>query len=204
MCSRLLKLFGDVTYDRHPDSKDFDHVAKRRRRSTKQSPSAATTPAIHVHLPGYEGSAPSPSPLADHLSRHANTQPQAKTSKCRIIDLTTSDDDTPLVVFPLISQILQELHNVMPLLDYPPYEAALTAKGIVYVNNVIGIAQKFFINTIGMPEGAVGDFLKHSLTTVRCAEKVKKIMDMVAIKKEEVEVMKEEEVEAMKEEDKEN
>ena len=91
----------------------------------------------------------------------------------------------------------------MPLLDYPQYEAALTAKGIVYVNNVIGIAREFFINTIGMPEGAVGDFLKHSLTTVRRAEKVKKITDMVAIKKEEVEVTKEE-VEAMKEEDKEN
>ena len=203
MCSQLLKLFGDATYDRRPDSKDFDHVAKRCRRSTKQSPSAATTPAIHVHLPGYEGSAPSPSPLANHSSHHANTQPRAKTSKRRIIDLTTSDDDTPLVVFPLISQILQELHNVMPLLDYPQYEAALTAKGIVYVNNVIGIAREFFINTIGMPEGAVGDFLKHSLTTVRHAEKVKKITDMVAIKKEEVEVTKEE-VEAMKEEDKEN
>ena len=203
MCSRLLKLFGDATYDRRPDSKDFNHVAKRRRRSTKQSPSAATTPAIHVHLPGYEGSAPSPSPLADHSSRHANTQPWAKTSKRRIIDLTTSDDDTPLVVFPLISQILQELHNVMPLLDYPQYEAALTAKGIMYVNNVIAIAQEFFINTISMPEGAVGDFLKHSLATVCRAEKVKKITDMVAIKKEEVEVTKEE-VEAMKEEDKEN
>ena len=203
MCSQLLKLFGDANYDRHPDSKDFDYVAKRCRRSTKQSPSAATTPAIHVHLPGYEGSAPSPSPLADHSSHHANTQPWAKTSKHRIINLTTGDDDTLLVVFPLFSQILQELHNVMLLLDYPQYEAALTTNGIVYVNNVIGIAWEFFINTIGMVEGAVGDFLKHSLTTVHHAEKVKKIMDMVAIKKEEVEVTKEE-VEVMKEEDKEN
>ena len=91
----------------------------------------------------------------------------------------------------------------MPLLNYPQYEAALTTKGIVYINNVVGIALEFFINTISMPGGAVGNFLKNSLTTIHHAEKVKKITEMVAIKKEEVEVAKEE-VEAMKEEDKEN
>jgi len=185
MCSQYLKLFGNATYDRPPDSKDFDHVTKRCQQSTKQSPSAPTTPAIHVHLPGYEGAVPAPSPLANHSSHHANTRPWAKTSKRRIIDLTGSDDDTPLVVFPPVSQVLQELHNIMPLLNYPQYEAALTAKGIVYVNNVVGIAHEFFVNTIGMPEGAVGDFLKHSVTTVHRAEKVKKIMDIVTIKKEE-------------------
>jgi len=167
------------------------------RNSPRLLPVAAATPAIHVHPPGYEGAVPSPSPLAKHSSHHANTQSWAKTSKCCIIDLTGSDEDTLLVVFPLVSEVLQELHNVMPLLNYPQYEATLTAKGIVYVNNVIGIAHKFFINAISMPEGAVGDFLKHSANTVCHPEKVKKITDIVTIIKEDFDIV-------IKKEDKEN
>jgi hypothetical protein len=73
----------------------------------------------------------------------------------------------------------------MPLLNYPQYEAALVSNGIIYVNSIAHVAPEFFVDIIGMPRGAVGDFLKHSTTLMRRAEKGKDKANAIVIKKEE-------------------
>jgi hypothetical protein len=188
------QLFGDATNDKPPSAKDFDHVAKRRRRSGESSQCAAP-PAIHVHLPGYDTGPKPATPLTDYGGqRHANASATAAhvAAAASVIDLSnlasSEDEDAPLVTFPSISTVLRELHTVMPLLDYPQYESSLLTKGIFYVNNAALISRDFFVDIVGMPEGAVGDFLSHCKTLMRRAMKGKgkaNHLSDIVIKKEE-------------------
>lgn len=94
-------------------------------------------------------------------------------------------DDTPLLAYPPISQVLRGLHAVMPLLNYPQYEGALVSNGIIYVNSAAHIDRSFFVDVIRMPEGAVGDFLEHAATLTHRVQKGKGKMNTIITKKEE-------------------
>ncbi|KAF8954277.1 hypothetical protein BDZ97DRAFT_2081817 [Flammula alnicola] len=92
---------------------------------------------------------------------------------------------------------LMELHAVMPFHNYPQYEPALVSQGVLYVNNTSSLAHSFFVDIIGIPEGAVGAFLEHCATLTHRAHKGKANTNQAVVKKEERDVV-------IKEEDKEN
>lgn len=187
-------MFKEATYENPPSAKDFDHVAKKRRRPND---TAATPPSIHVHIPDTAVLQAQTlcTPLANRTARRLN---KPKTLKTPFIDLTAdSDNDRPLISFPPISQALADLHVVMPLHNYPQYEMALISKGILYVNNTSSLAHSFFVDVVGLPDGAVGAFLEHCETLMRRACKGKAKSGQAVVKKEEVDI-------EIKEEDKEN
>ena len=190
----FLQMFKEATYENPPSAKEFDHVAKKRRRPND---TATTPPSIHVHIPDAAilQAHTLRMPLANRTARRLD-KPQI--SKTPFIDLTAdSDNDSPLISFPPISQALADLHVVMPLHNYPQYEPALISKGILYMNNTSSLAHSFFVDIVGLPDGAVGAFLEHCATLTRRACKGKAKSSQAVVKKEEVNV-------EIKEEDREN
>jgi len=73
----------------------------------------------------------------------------------------------------------------MPLLNYPQYESALVANGVVYVNSVSNILQEFFANVIGMPQGAVGEFLNQAQRLMQHTRKGKGKANVVKVEEKE-------------------
>lgn len=69
------------------------------------------------------------------------------------------DECDVFTVYPSISEALTEMHKLMPLLNMPQYEVNLVSHGVAYVNAVDGILEDFFVDIVGMPLGAVRQFL---------------------------------------------
>lgn len=187
-------MFKEATYENPPSAKDFNHVAKKH---CHPNDTAATPPSIHVHIPDTAvlQAHTLRTPLANRTTHRLN---KPKTLKTPFINLTAdSDNDCPLISFPLISQALADLHVVMPLHNYPQYETALILKGILYVNNTSSLAHSFFVDVVGLPDGAVNAFLEHCETLMHHACKGKAKSSQAVVKKEEVDI-------EIKEEDKEN
>jgi hypothetical protein len=174
-------MFGEATYMHPPSSKLYDHVSKRH--CHQQNPSS-TAPPIHVHLPGLPFHE-CDTPLSDRAGQRC-TNAKPLTSSSSVVDLTlSSDDKTPLISYPLITDILHDLHEVMPLLNYPQYESALVANGVVYVNSISNISQEFFADVIGMPQGAVGEFLNQAQRLMQHTRKGKGKANVVKVEEKE-------------------
>ncbi|KAI6094621.1 hypothetical protein F5141DRAFT_1069312 [Pisolithus sp. B1] len=90
----------------------------------------SNVPAIHIHLPG----------SLDGRS-------------------VSDEENDPTIHFPAITDALQELDTMMPLLNMLQYEDNLISHGVAYVNSVMGIQEEFFVDVVGMPLGAVCPFL---------------------------------------------
>jgi hypothetical protein len=171
----IFQMFKEATYAHPPAFKPYDHASKHRRQPT----STTTTPPIHVHLPDLSFTN---TPLSDQRGRRRTNAkwPSPASSPINI----SSDDGTPLVRFPPISDALRDLDCTMPLLDYPQYESALVANGVAYVNSAANVAPNFFTDIIHMPQGAVGEFLEHAQALTRRAQKGKGKANAIDIKEE--------------------
>ncbi|KAI5998598.1 hypothetical protein EDD15DRAFT_2161652, partial [Pisolithus albus] len=144
---------GNATYEQPPEMSTFDHMPKRRRMSS----STSNVPAIHVHLPG---------PL------DGSKRQESVSSSTRYLIGSVSDEEEDLTVrFPAITDALQELDTMMPLLNMLQYEDNLISHGVAYVNSVLGIQEEFFVDVVGMPLGALRPFLA---TTRRLIHRAKK------------------------------
>ena len=69
------------------------------------------------------------------------------------------DECDVFTVYPSISEALNEMHRTMPLLNMPQYEVNLVSHGVAYVNAVNGIVEDFYVDIVGMPLGAVRQFV---------------------------------------------
>jgi hypothetical protein len=78
-----------------------------------------------------------------------------------------SDDDDPL----RISDVLRELHEKFPDLDYMQYAEALRAKGIVYASSALEFGKTYYKENVGMADGAIGGFIKRAEKMVKAAKK---------------------------------
>jgi hypothetical protein len=142
--------------------KEFDQIAKRCHSGPHHTISSGPTipPAIHLHLPGLDTSTQSCAPLANETHVLNSSSPS---KLLNVIDVFDSDDDVQLLTFPPIIQVLSNLDVIMPLLNYQQYETTLVQKGIVYVNSIAIVQHSFSMDIVGMPEGAVGLFVKHAV-----------------------------------------
>jgi hypothetical protein len=171
----IFQMFKEATYAHLPSFKPYDHVSKH----CHQPTSTTTTPPIHVHLPDLSFTN---APLSDQQGqRHTNAKwPSPALSPINI----SSDDDTPLICFSPISDVLHDLDCTMLLLNYPQYESALVTNGVAYVNSVANVASNLFTDIIHMPQEAVGEFLKHVQALTRRAQKGKGKANAIDIKEE--------------------
>ena len=95
-------------------------------------------------------------------------------------DFKTSSNDSDVQVasdlprpirYPQVRPHLKALSLAAPDSRYEIYEASLYRHGIRYVNNVRGIPNSFFTETIGMTEGSVNYMLDHFKRVALEAEK---------------------------------
>jgi len=124
-----------------------------RRVPTELIPTAV--PAIHVHLPESIKLT-----TASILQGIDNT---VGGSQISAYASDSDENDNPIS----ISQILSSLHATYPALNYLQYEDTLRERGICYAINIGGLDSDFFVNKVGMAEGAVGLFLEQATKQIR-------------------------------------
>ena len=150
-----------------PNAPAFDGLVNRDQRQTRRQANATATqspsvPAVHVHF--------SDSPIGRILAPSQHTTP---TKHCHQMDPESSDsegfsDDEAIS----IKDVLNILHKSRPAINYPQYEPALLKAGIAYATAVQDFPTSFFTgSTVGMPEGAVGDFLRGVKSAIRKGRK---------------------------------
>ncbi|KAG1732555.1 hypothetical protein EDB19DRAFT_1911944 [Suillus lakei] len=158
------KIFlGEATYEKPPETAAFDHISKKHRvSSTTASQAGPSLPEIHIHLPPTITT----QPLGD-----IGGQRQINTSRLFSTPIFSEDDE--FIVYPPITEALQEMDITMPLLNMSQYKNMLISNGVAYVNGIIGISDDFFVDIIGMPVGVVHSFLAVAHRLIRWARKGK-------------------------------
>ena len=92
-----------------------------------------------------------------------------------------------LVHYPLVANVLRELHEVMPLPNYLQYVDAFTKKGLSIPTLSWTWTFPFFVDIIGIPHTAICPFIDCANVVVRKAGKGKG--KAVSIKEEDEEVI---------------
>ncbi|KAF8994290.1 hypothetical protein BDQ17DRAFT_1431139 [Cyathus striatus] len=150
-------LLGEASFRNPPAVKDFDHLPRKRQRVS--SSISSNTSQIHIHL--------GDSILMAQRGQTRSNQP---------IDLTGNSDseEDNTTVFPLISDVLHNLHEDFPEHNFPQYEASLLRHGFKYVDDDIEhIHYRYLIDIIKMEAHAVNIFLSQAYILIRCAKKGK-------------------------------
>ncbi|KAJ6614275.1 hypothetical protein B0H10DRAFT_1803816 [Mycena sp. CBHHK59/15] len=141
-----------------PSILNLDKLAERgcawEERNTRGHGPAALPP-IHVHVGGSADSA-----LCD-------VDTNIPTSRKHAHEESSDDDNDALT----IADVLQELHKKFPALDYPQYADALKEKGIIYATSVLDIDNLYYKDNVGMADGAIRQFVKHTGKMVKAAKK---------------------------------
>ena len=111
------------------------------------APKSALGPAVHIHNHfnnplGIAGAGPAQNGLKRAHSFISDNDED-------------SDNDESLT----LSEVLVELDIKYPKLNLLQYEPALEEQGIVYAESVTEFTKEYFME-LGMPEGAVGPFLR--------------------------------------------
>ncbi|KAJ8073232.1 hypothetical protein PM082_020102 [Marasmius tenuissimus] len=185
---------GEATYGSPPNSTAFDHLPKRPCMAATPTSSGyqpLPAPLVHLHLNGIQvpspagtSSAPStstslPRPvLGDQTSFTVNhssrpSYPTVPTSE--IIDLTSSDDETPL--YPKVGDLLPDHH-------YLDFKDGLVQRGIRNVNDLIQLAPGFLTDIIGVPQEAAALIVNHAQTLLHRAKKGKGKAPAIHVKQE--------------------
>ncbi|KAG6908316.1 hypothetical protein DXG01_005292 [Tephrocybe rancida] len=155
-CDRECKLAPEIL--RLDDLVNAERERSEPRGSRRYGPAQPAMPAIHVHLtdsPIGEVLVPRERNQAKHKRKRQDTPP----------DNDSDTDDVPVIA---ISELLESLHSVRPALNYPQYERALLKAGIAYTNAVLEFDKSFFASEkIGMPLGAIGDFLRAARSAMK-------------------------------------
>lgn len=117
---------------------------------TARPKNMANSPEVHIHLGGPD------SPLAPLTVNTEAAGERRKRGREELSDESDSDDEDAIP----ITGVLQELHGRMPDLDFRKYKAALKRQGIAYARSVLDFDKDYLKEKIGMPDGAVGEFLR--------------------------------------------
>jgi hypothetical protein len=100
---------------------------------------------------------------SNHLSSHGhNANASIWYSKHNLKRRHTPESsDSESDVQPLeINDMLQILHTSMPSFNFPQYRESLLSKGICYGRNVVDFNQSYYVERIGMTDGAAAEFVR--------------------------------------------
>ncbi|KAJ7089961.1 hypothetical protein C8R44DRAFT_648573, partial [Mycena epipterygia] len=133
-----------------PNILNLDALAERGHPREERCARGRGQPAmlpIHIHVGG-----------SGNALREVDTNADASRKRTReaYSDDSDSDDDSSLT----IQDVLQDLNNMFPALNYPQYSEALTSKGIIYASSALDFDKTYYKETVGMADGAIGTFVK--------------------------------------------
>lgn len=118
---------------------------------------STAAPTIHVHLPeSIQLTATSILQGIDNTVGRSPLQLSAYASD-------SDENDKPISIL----QILSSLHATYLVLNYLQYEDTLQERRICYAINISGLDHDFFVNRVGMAEGAVGLFLDQATKHIK-------------------------------------
>lgn len=83
------------------------------------------------------------------------------------------DNDSFVIVYPLISLALRELDDVMPEARFREYKARFRNYGMYYIDAAYCKTANWLEHTLGMEHGVVGTFWNHIQRLVKRAKKGK-------------------------------
>ena len=145
-----------------PSILNLDGLAERghaREERNMRGRGPAALPPIHVHVGG----------SAEATLRDVDTNiPMARKRAHEESSDDDSDDDDDALT---IADVLQELHKKFPALNYPQYTEALKEKGIIYATSALDFDNLYYKDSVGMADGAIGQFVKRTGKMVKAAKK---------------------------------
>lgn len=88
-------------------------------------------------------------------------QPSTGTKRTRNIESSSDEEVSKEGTAIPIEEVLASLHLKRPTLNYPQYKTVLKKAGVIYASTALDLDPAFYEGKeIGMPRGAVGDFLR--------------------------------------------
>ena len=132
---------------------------------SSRSKLSPTSPAIHIHLDSNTlKSTPKGNSSPNTEYRKSSTHSKQK----RFHPSDDDSDDSASDIEPItIRNVLENLHKVMPASNFLQYLDALESHGIHYARSVLDFDRDYFVKTIKMADGAVGEFTRSVERTVR-------------------------------------
>jgi hypothetical protein len=76
-----------------------------------------------------------------------------------------SDDESDLEPIH-IDDMLQTLHSSMPSFNFPQYKERLLSNGICYGRSIIDFNQSYYVDKVGMSDGAAVEFIRSANRTL--------------------------------------
>jgi hypothetical protein len=154
---------ADPDCENPPSVLNLDGLSERGRareeRHMRGRGPAAALPPIHVHVGG----------SAESTLRDVDTN--IPTARKRAHEESSDDDSDEDDEALTIVDVLQELHKKFPALNYPQYAEALKEKGIIYATSALDFDKLYYKDSVGMADGAIGQFVKRVGKMVRAAKK---------------------------------
>ncbi|KAJ7077933.1 hypothetical protein C8R44DRAFT_910695 [Mycena epipterygia] len=145
-----------------PNILNLDELAERgcaREERNARGRGQAALPPIHVHVGG----------SAERTLRDVDTN--IPTSRKHAREESSDDESDDDIDALKIEDVLQELHQRYPALNYLQYAEALKAKGIIYANSALDFDNLYYKDNVGMADGAIGNFVKRARKMVKDAKK---------------------------------
>ncbi|KAJ6619071.1 hypothetical protein B0H10DRAFT_2217138 [Mycena sp. CBHHK59/15] len=116
-------------------------------------------PPIHVHVGGGSGSSSGDRVLRDETNASKRRREES------------SDDDSDDEDVLPVSDVLRALDEKYPALNYLQYAEGLKAQGIMYASSALDFDNTYYKQTVGMADGAIGNFLRKTGKMVRAVKK---------------------------------
>jgi hypothetical protein len=130
---------------------------KTKTRAGSSRAKGANVPDVHVH--NYFGE----TALHPHFNTNNTSHGTANTSishpKRKRDSTPESDDESDLEPIH-IENMLQTLHTLMPSFNFPQYQEPLLSKGICYGRSVVDFNQSYYVDKVGMTDGAAAEFVR--------------------------------------------
>ncbi|KAG1878468.1 hypothetical protein C8R48DRAFT_668563 [Suillus tomentosus] len=172
ICTQDLQEWAKYLYDTRdpdnacislPNTPHFDDIRKTRKARTvslQRVPTELISPIIHnhVHLSSViEDMWTSNGTLSGQQSNGPTIpQPLKRTFALYMESDEETDDDEPLPQD--IGNILTTIHSRYPAMDFPRYANPLKEHGILYLPTAAHFSSRFYVEKVGMTEGAVFTF----------------------------------------------
>jgi hypothetical protein len=124
------------------------------------------TPDVHVH--NYFGeTAHQPLSGLSHHNVHNAVTPGPNVGVLRMkrkrygTPKSSDDESDGSDLKPIdIADMLQILHNSMPSFNFPQYHESLLSKGICYGRSVVDFSEQYYVDRVGMMDGAAAEFVR--------------------------------------------
>lgn len=140
---------------------NFDELTdKAKTQSASSRRKGSHLPDIHVHnhFGDMANILPSTHCNPESSRPQSNTSDTSSSSKRKHDCVPESDDESDLDPIQ-IDDVLQSLDNSMPMFNFPQYREHLLSNGICYGRSITDFNQSYYVDKVGMSDGAAVEFV---------------------------------------------